>query len=132
VQDLNKLYRTEPSLWKADYDVSGFYWLDCSDTENSVLSFVRQDASGQNPMAVVLNLTPVTRYRYRIGLPRPNKWVEVLNSDASTYGGGNVGNLGGVAAVRHKCHHQPFSAEFTLPPLSIAVFKPEQSAPSQS
>ena len=127
VQDLNKLYRAEPSLWKSDYDVGGFYWLDCSDTENSVLSFIRQEAGGQNPLAVILNLTPVPRYRYRVGLPRQGKWLEVLNSDAASYGGSNVGNLGGVVAYRHKCHHQPFSAEFTLPPLSITVSKPEQT-----
>jgi len=125
VQDLNKFYRAEPGLWKTDYDLSGFYWLDCSDTENSVLSFIRQDAGGQNPMAVILNLTPVPRYRYRIGLPRPGKWLETLNSDAAVYGGSNVGNLGGVVAALHKRHHQPNSAEFTLPPLSITIFKPE-------
>jgi 1,4-alpha-glucan branching enzyme len=131
VQDLNKLYHAEPGLWKADYDLSGFYWLDCSDTENSVLSFVRQDAGGQNPLAVILNLTPVPRYRYRIGLPRQGKWLETLNSDAASYGGSNVGNLGGVVAARHKCHRQPFSAEFTLPPLSITAFKPEQTPAAQ-
>jgi len=132
VQDLNKLYRAEPSLWKADYDVSGFYWLDCSDNENSVLSFVRQQKAGQGLLVVILNLTPVPRYRYRIGLPRQGRWLEALNSDSITYGGSNVGNLGGVVASRHKCHHQPFSAEFTLPPLSIIVFKPDESIGAQS
>jgi 1,4-alpha-glucan branching enzyme len=132
VQDLNKLYRAEPSLWKADYDVSGFYWLDCSDNENSVLSFVRQQKAGQGMLVVILNLTPVPRYRYRIGLPRQGRWLEALNSDSITYGGSNVGNLGGVVASRHKCHHQPFSAEFTLPPLSIIVFKPDESIGAQS
>ncbi|HTL55235.1 MAG TPA: 1,4-alpha-glucan branching protein GlgB [Candidatus Limnocylindrales bacterium] len=126
VADLNKFYAGAPSLWKSDYDVSGFYWLDCSDTENSVLSFVRQEAGSSNPLAVILNLTPVPRYRYRIGLPRPGKWLEALNSDAATYGGSNVGNLGGVVATQHKSHHQPYSAEFTLPPLSITVFQPEK------
>ncbi len=125
VQELNKLYLAEPGLWKADYDHRGFLWLDCSDNENSILSFVRQDAEGNNPVAVILNLTPVPRYRYRLGLPRAGKWLEVLNSDAKIYGGGNVGNLGGVTATAHKCHNQAYSAEFTLPPLSITAFKPE-------
>jgi len=70
----------------------------------------------------------VPRYRYRVGLPRPGKWREVLNSDAKVYGGGNVGNLGGVVAAQHKCHNQPFSAEMTLPPLSIIAFKSEEAA----
>jgi len=125
VQDLNELYLAEPGLWKSDYDHSGFYWLDCSDHDSSVLSFVRQEADGSNPVAVILNLTPVIRYRYRVGLPRPSNWREVLNSDAQIYGGSNVGNLGGVIAGSHKCHHQPYSALFTLPPLSITAFKPE-------
>ena len=125
VQDLNRLYHAEPGLWQADHEHSGFYWLDCSDSENSVLSFVRQDGGGQNPLAVILNLTPVARYHYLLGLPRPGKWREVLNSDAACYGGSNVGNLGGVLAEDRGCHQQPWSAEITLPPLSIVVLKPD-------
>jgi 1,4-alpha-glucan branching enzyme len=128
VQDLNKLYAAEPALWQADYDFSGFYWIDCCDNENSVLSFVRQDNRGQSQLAVILNLTPVPRYHYRVGLPRPGKWHEVLNSDAKIYGGSNVGNLGGVVATDYKIQNQPFSAEFTLPPLSIIAFKPDAGA----
>lgn len=125
VQDLNRFYLAQPALWKSDYDPSGFFWLDCSDNENSVLSFVRQDVSTNSPLAVILNLTPVPRYRYRLGLPRAGKWLEAVNSDASIYGGSNVGNLGGVVAAQGKSHNQPCSAELTLPPLSILVFKPE-------
>jgi 1,4-alpha-glucan branching enzyme len=127
VQDLNRFYRAEPSLWQGDYDLSGFYWLDCSDSENSVLSFIRQDPQGKTPLAVILNLTPVVRYQYRLGLPRAGKWREAVNSDASCYGGSNVGNLGGVTAVPQPSHNQAFSAEFTLPPVSIMVFKPEDA-----
>jgi 1,4-alpha-glucan branching enzyme len=125
VQDLNKFYASEPALWQSDYDHTGFYWIDASDHENSVLSFVRQDASFRQQVAVILNLTPVPRYKYRVGLPRPGKWTEVLNSDAKLYGGSNVGNLGGVVAIPHKCHNQQHSAEITLPPLSIIAFKSE-------
>jgi 1,4-alpha-glucan branching enzyme len=126
VQDLNRLYLAEPSLWKHDFDSQGFYWIDASDREASVLSFVRQDPEGKDPVAVILNLTPVARLRYRIGLPKPGKWREVVNSDAAVYGGSNVGNMGGVMATQHKCHGKPFSAEFTLPPLSIIAFRPEK------
>jgi 1,4-alpha-glucan branching enzyme len=125
VKDLNRVYLQHPSLWKADYELAGFYWLDCSDTENSILSFVRQDPQGQAPLAVILNLTPVPRYHYRLGLPRAGKWREILNSDAAIYGGGNVGNLGGVRAEPHKSHSHPYSAELTLPPLSIIVLGPD-------
>ncbi len=123
VQDLNHLYLSEPALWHSDFDLHGFYWIDSSDHEGSVLSFVRQDTDGRHQVAVILNLTPVPRFGYRVGLPRPGKWREVVNSDGSTYGGSNVGNLGGVISKEHKCHNQPFSAEFTLPPLSIVAFR---------
>ncbi len=126
VQNLNQLYRAEPSLWQHDFDTGGFWWLDCSDTESSILSFVRQDPEGRHPVVVILNLTPVPRSHYRLGLPQPGKWREVLNSDSAVFGGSNEGNLGGVIAGEHKSHNQPWSAEFTLPPLSIMAFKPEK------
>jgi 1,4-alpha-glucan branching enzyme len=72
-----------------------------------------------------MNLTPVARYQYRVGLPRAGKWREVLNTDAGIYGGGNVGNLGGVTATESKWHNQPCSAEITLPPLGIVTLQPE-------
>jgi 1,4-alpha-glucan branching enzyme len=125
VQDLNCLYKNEPGLWKADYDHVGFYWIDCSDNDNSVLSFVRQTTDPGSEIVVVLNLTPVPRSRYRQGLPRAGKWREVLNSDAAVYGGGNVGNLGGVTAVDQPWHNQHCSAELTLPPLGIVALRPE-------
>src|SRR3954466_11681651 len=118
VQDLNHLYVAEAGLWHSDFDLHGFYWIDCSDQEGGVLSFVRQDTDGRHQLAVILNLTPVPRFNYRVGLPRAGKWREVVNSDGSIYGGSNVGNLGGVMAKDYKCHNQAFSAEFTLPPLS--------------
>src|SRR5262249_51161858 len=126
VEDLNKLYQAEPALWRSDFDPHGFYWMDCSDQENSVLSFVRQTGQPLGEGLVVLNLTPVARLVYRIGLPRPGRWLEVLNSDARIYGGSNMGNLGGVTAEPRKCHNQPWSASFTMPPLSIMAFRPER------
>ncbi len=124
VEDLNKLYTSTPSLWQADYDYNGFYWIDCADTENSILSFVRQKKDGSNPVAVILNLTPVSRPNYRIGLPCAGKWREVLNSDAGVYSGSNTGNWGQIYAHEHKCHGQNFSAEVFLPPMSITAFSP--------
>jgi 1,4-alpha-glucan branching enzyme len=128
VQDLNKLYLAETALWKSDYDTDGFHWIDCTDHLNSVVSFLRQDAEHYNQLVVIANLTPVPRLRYRIGLPRPGNWREVLNSDAAVYGGSNMGNSGGVAAANKPWQNQPCSAEFILPPLGILVFRPERAA----
>ncbi len=125
VQDLNQFYRTEPALWQSDFEVEGFFWVDCSDRESSVLSFVRQTRDGSRRVLALLNLTPVVRYHYRVGLPQDGFWREGLNSDAEAYGGSNQGNLGGVTAEAWPIHGQPFSAEFTLPPLSVTVFARE-------
>jgi len=126
VQDLNRLYRAEAALWKGDYDMDGFYWMDCSDHEHSVLSFVRQEPGGQSRLLVVLNLTPVLRVGYRVGFPVGGPWREALNSDAAIYGGSNQGNLGGVYAEPVRMHHQPHSAALLLPPLSVLVFQHDQ------
>ncbi len=125
VADLNALYAKSSALWQADYDTAGFFWIDCNDRENSVLSFLRQTSDGKNHTAVILNLTPVPRANYRLGLPLGGKWREVLNSDSEIYGGGNKGNFGGVTAENHPCHNQSHSAEFYLPPLSVSVFQAE-------
>jgi 1,4-alpha-glucan branching enzyme len=125
LEDINRFYRSAPALWRGDYDHAGFTWIDCSDQDNSVLSFLRQDPEGAGEVAVIMNLTPVARYQYRVGLPRAGKWREVLNTDAGIYGGGNVGNLGGVTATESKWHNQPCSAEITLPPLGIVTLQPE-------
>lgn len=125
VQDLNKLYVAEPAFWQADYDLAGFYWIDCTDRENSVLSFMRQNNEGTSQLAVILNLTPVPRANYRVGLPQHGRWREVLNSDAAIYGGSNHGNLGGVFANEFRWHNQPHSAEVYLPPMSALILAPE-------
>jgi 1,4-alpha-glucan branching enzyme len=127
VRDLNRFYLGEPALWEADYDISGFFWIDCSDTDNSVLSFVRQCRDGARRVAIVLNLTPVARPNYRLGLPVGGFWREAINSDSGFYGGSNQGNFGGINAEQHPSHHQPFSASFTLPPLSVMAFCPGES-----
>ena len=128
VEDLGKLYLAEPALWKGDYDTDGFRWIDNSDHLNSVISFLRQDAEHFQELVVIMNLTPVPRLKYRVGLPRPGFWRELVNSDATVYGGSNMGNSGGVTAADKPCHGQPCSAEFILPPLSILVFRPERAS----
>ncbi len=128
VSDINHLYRAQPAFWRSDFDPHGFAWIDCADTANSILSFIRRDTQGQGAAVVIMNFTPVPRHHYRIGLPRKGEWHEAVNSDATIYGGSGTGNFGRVHAVEQPCHGQPFSAEFTLPPLSILVFT---SAPAE-
>jgi 1,4-alpha-glucan branching enzyme len=125
VEDLNKLYTSEPALYERDYDPDGFWWVDCSDSENSVLSFCRQTENGERQLVVTLNLTPVPRACYRVGLPRPGFWREVLNTDAGIYGGSNSGNLGGVHAEQYAVHNQQHSASLMLPPMSAIVLRAE-------
>jgi 1,4-alpha-glucan branching enzyme len=125
VRDLNRLYREHPAFWEADYDPRGFQWVDCSDYEQSVLSFVRRARGGGTEFLVALNLTPVPRSGYRLGVPRPGFWREALNTDAAIYGGGNVGNAGGLTAEPHPAHGQAQSLLLTLPPLAVVVFASE-------
>ncbi len=122
--DANRLYRAEPAFWRGDFDVRGFNWIDCTDTRNSVLSFLRRDPETGGEAVVVLNLTPVPREKYRVGFPRAGEWREVLNSDAEIYGGSGMGNGGHAHAQSSAWQGQPAAAELTLPPLSILVFTP--------
>ena len=127
VCDLNAVYRAEPALWRGDYEEGAFRWIDTGDHANSVLSFVRFDRESGGCLLVVLNLTPTLHRAYRIGLPQPGRWIEVLNSDAAVYGGGNQGNGGAVASEPVSCHGLPQSAAFVLPPLSLSAFRPASS-----
>ena len=98
VADLNRLYRSEPALYQVDFDQSGFEWVDCNDSDQSVLSFLRRPRGGE-PVLVVCNFTPVPRANYIVGVPRAGYWREIANSDASLYGGSGMGNLGGSIAA---------------------------------
>jgi 1,4-alpha-glucan branching enzyme len=123
VADLNRIYRSEPALYELDFEWQGFEWIDCNDSEQSVISLVRKGKSKEEVVLVVCNFTPVPRYDYRIGVPSGGYWRELLNSDAGEYGGSGLGNLGGVYAHAISHHGQPYSVNLTLPPLAIAFFK---------
>jgi len=118
VRDLNGLYRSEPSLHELDFDEKGFEWVDFHDWEQSVVSFLRRGSGADDVTLVVLNMTPVLREGYRVGVPRPGFWGEALNSDAMDYGGKGYGNLGGRDAEPVPAHGKDFSLVLTLPPLS--------------
>jgi 1,4-alpha-glucan branching enzyme len=118
VRELNTVYRNEPALWEQDFDWPGFRWIDPNDSENSVLSFLRFPVTGGRTTACVANLTPVPRHDYRIGLPEPGRWVEILNSDSATFGGSGI-LAGAVTAEAPGWNDLGYSATLTLPPLGV-------------
>src|SRR5215217_784990 len=124
VADLNRVYREQAALWQQDSTPEGFSWIDPNDVDDNALSFIRWAADGR-PLVCLCNFSPVPRSEYRIGLPTVGRWVEVLNTDAETYGGTNVGNLGVVEAEAIEWDNQPASARVTLPPLATVWFAPE-------
>jgi 1,4-alpha-glucan branching enzyme len=126
VRDLNRLYRAQPALWELDSESSAFWWLEPNDADNNVLAFARVGKDTERPLVFVANLSPVPRYAYRLGLPRPCRWREALNTDSSYYGGSDVGNLGGLAPEPIPWHGQPVSAEVTLPPLAAIWLVPDE------
>ncbi|HEY0178335.1 MAG TPA: 1,4-alpha-glucan branching protein GlgB [Dokdonella sp.] len=123
VRDLNRLYATRAALHAGDCVGDGFRWIVADDRTNSVLAFLRT-VPGGGGVLVVLNLTPVVRHGYRVGVPRGGRWREVLNSDADAYGGSNVGNGGEATAEPRPLHGQPASLALTLPPLAALAFEP--------
>ena len=123
VQALNWHYRAEPSLHQADYDTGGFRWIDCHDSENSVVSIVRYAKDRHDFTVMLFNFTPVPRAEYRIGVPEGGYYVELLNSDAGDYGGGNVGNGGGVSTEAVAAHGFTQSLRLTVPPLGALLLK---------
>jgi 1,4-alpha-glucan branching enzyme len=123
VRDLNWLYQNEPALYQVDYDWTGFQWIDFSDAENSVISFLRKAQDSNNQVVCVCNFTPVPRHEYRVGVPKLGWYRELLNSDSQIYGGSNMGNGGGVMAEPIASHGLPNSVVLTLPPLSVLYFK---------
>jgi 1,4-alpha-glucan branching enzyme len=125
VADLNRLYRSEPALYQVDFDKSGFEWVDCNDSEQSVVTFLRRPHGGGAALLVICNFTPVPRMNYIVGVPEGGFWREIANSDATLYGGSGMGNLGGVEAAPVSVHGRFHSLALTLPPLSTLMFKSE-------
>ena len=120
VRDLNTAYREQPALWQRDDDHEAFWWLEANDADRNVVAFCRAGSDPENDVvACVMNLAPVPREGYRVGLPHGGRWRELLNTDAEHYGGTNTGNLGGVEAEPLPWHGQPCSAALTLPPLGV-------------
>jgi 1,4-alpha-glucan branching enzyme len=132
VRDLNQLYLREHALHADDYSWEGFTWLDLHDYQRSLLAFARHvpptdgAVNGRETVIVACNWTPVAREGYRLGVPAPGDYVELLNSDAAQYGGGGVVNEGRFTASNISWHGQPHSIQLTLPPLGVVFLKREK------
>jgi 1,4-alpha-glucan branching enzyme len=127
VRDLNTQYRGIPAFHERDHDPGGFEWIDCGDREQSVISFLRRGNSTHRTLLCACNFTPVPRGNYRVGAPYGGHWKEILNSDATLYGGSGQGNQGQVEASPTSMHGRPFSVTINLPPLGIVVFESEST-----
>jgi 1,4-alpha-glucan branching enzyme len=126
VTALNRLYNAQPALYEVDFGWEGFEWLDFHDVDNSVVSFIRRAGDRGNFIVVVANFTPVPRQGYRVGVPAPGFYRELLNSDSSYFGGGNIGNGGGLNSEPVPWQGQPHSVLLTIPPLAVVFFKPDR------
>jgi 1,4-alpha-glucan branching enzyme len=129
IKDLNHCYRTEPALHELDFSPEGFQWVDFQDWEQSTISFIRKRKKSDEVILVVFNFTPVPRRNYRVGVPRGGYWQEVLNSDATVYGGSGHGNLGGVEAAPIPAHGRELSVSLVLPPLGVIFLKNKGRSP---
>jgi 1,4-alpha-glucan branching enzyme len=139
-RDLNAIYRQTPALWQLDTEPEGFSWIDANDAQGNVLSFLRfaavpgtagagaltaTQADTKGIIACIANFSARPHLKYRIGLPQAGRWREVLNTDAVSYGGSGVGNLGGIEAVPEPWHGKPASAVITVPPLGVLWLTPD-------
>ncbi len=123
VQVLNWVLNSERSLHECDFEPSGFRWIECNDQENSVLSFVRFARDHHDCVVVLLNFTPVPRADYRVGVPEPGRYAELVNSDSTLFGGSNMGNLGEVQTEPVAFHGFGQSLRLVIPPLSCLMLK---------
>ena len=124
MKDLNRAYASEPAIHEVDFDAAGFQWIDCNDSENSVVSFLRRARNPADFLVAIVNFTPVPRDGYRIGVPAGGPYLEMVNSDSETYGGSNVGNGGVIFAEPIPSHGHEQSLRLSLPPLGFLLLKP--------
>jgi 1,4-alpha-glucan branching enzyme len=131
VRELNTVYRAQPALWERDFEGAGFYWIDPNDADNNIVVFARVGLDpAKTVLVVAANLSPVPRQGHRVGLPKPGRWLEALNTDAAAHGGSNFGNGGSVQAEAIPWMGQPYSAEVNLPPLGVIWLVPAEGAES--
>ncbi|EIA07744.1 1,4-alpha-glucan branching protein GlgB [Flavobacterium frigoris] len=123
ITDLNGLYKKQPALHEKQFSAEGFEWINYSDHQNAVMSFIRKGDKPKDDLIVVCNFTQIVRENYRIGLPRKGKLSEIFNSDAEIYGGSGITNYGKLGIDASPYDGRDYSIELQLPPLSVTVFK---------
>jgi len=122
LKDPNSVYKRYPALYECDFSEEGFKWIDANDAKNSILNFMRFGKNKKQVIIIVVNLTPVPRHNYRVGVPDDGEWMEILNSDAKQYGGSGMGNFGSVSANPVPYHGEDQSVNILLPPLAVVMF----------
>ena len=125
VRDLNRLYREQQALHQVDFQPTGFSWIDCDDAAHSVISLIRRAEHATDEVLAIFNFTPVVRDGYRMGVPEPGRYRELVNTDAEIYGGGNVGNAGSLETEPIAAQGMAQSLVLTLPPLAGLILKRE-------
>jgi 1,4-alpha-glucan branching enzyme len=132
VKDLNRVYASEPALYECDFESAGFQWIDCNDSDNSVVALMRRAEDRSDFLMAIVNFTPLAREGYVLGAPREGRYAEILNSDSEAYGGSNEGNKGFVMTEPIPAHGFQHSLRLTLPPLGFLLLKPEALTPPSS
>jgi 1,4-alpha-glucan branching enzyme len=125
VADLNRHYRSYPQLHRLDCSNDGFRWVVGEDETNTVFAWRRSDGNPRSDLIVILNATPVPRHDYRIGVPYGGRYREIFNSDATLYGGSNLGNDGALDAFEEARHGEAHTLALTLPPLGLLILEPQ-------
>jgi len=123
IKDLNHLYKNESALIDLQYAGEGFTWIDYSDSENSVLAYIRRGHDENKQLVVICNFTPVAREGYIIGVPLAGYWEEILCTDQTSYGGSGIYNGAPLSTRDQAMHNQPYSIEVNAPPLAVCIFK---------
>lgn len=126
VARLNEIYQEHPALWSDDFTNHGFEWIDGSDGDNNVLSYIRKSAIDDDVVVAVCNFAGTPHYDYRVGLPMEGEWTELLNTDAVEYGGSGVGNLGSVHTEEVPWNGRAQSALLQLPPYGVVYLTPKK------
>lgn len=128
IRDLNRVYRENPALWELDHSPEGFEWIDSDDADRNTLAYLRKGVDTP-PAAVVINFAGVPHEGYRLALPSGGRWREAFNSDAESYGGSGVGNLGGIDAEPVPHYGRPYSAQVRVPPFGAVIFVADDETP---
>jgi 1,4-alpha-glucan branching enzyme len=123
VRELNLLYNSHPAFYEVDYHWAGYEWVDFRDVDGSTISFIRRPKAGKPFLLFVCNFTPVPRHRYRVGVPDPGVYREILNTDSEAFGGSNLGNLGRAISEPIGQNNHYHSLSITLPPLAVVIFE---------